>query len=170
MQTWWKSRIGSLADSCPPSPRPRSGVPAPTFAVAVGAHGLHLLHHARSQLSDHDAHAPTPASTALLNSSRLSALAAASKVPMRFLHTDYSDRSWQGGITLFIFDWVFSTPNDWSFSWVSDVSDVLCWVVKFQVMNNFYLVETPCATESTGSFHKPAHALTHCTHCRAHSC
>lgn len=38
----------------------------------------------------------------------------------------------------------FSTPNDWSFSWVSDVSDVLCWVVKFQVMNNFYLVETLC--------------------------
>lgn len=49
----------------------------PTFSIAVGAHGLHLLHHARGQLPDHDAHAPAPAGVALLNGAGLPSLPAA---------------------------------------------------------------------------------------------
>lgn len=49
----------------------------PTFSIAVGAHGLHLLHHARGQLPDHDAHAPAPARVALLNGAGLPSLPAA---------------------------------------------------------------------------------------------
>lgn len=50
-----------------------------TFSITVRTHRLHLLYHSWSQLSDHDAYTSTPTSTTLLNSSRLSTLAKASK-------------------------------------------------------------------------------------------
>lgn len=46
-----------------------------TFAATVSADGLHLLDHARSQLSDHDAHTAPSACRALLDSTRLPTLA-----------------------------------------------------------------------------------------------
>lgn len=49
----------------------------PTFSIAVRAHRLHLLHHPRGQLPDHDAHAPAPAGIALLNGASLPSLPAA---------------------------------------------------------------------------------------------
>lgn len=54
-----------------------------TFSVAVGTHRLHLLDHAWSQLSDHDAHAPPPAGRAFLYGARLASLSESMKEETR---------------------------------------------------------------------------------------
>lgn len=51
-----------------------TGLSQRTFSVAVGAHGLHLLHHAGSQLPDHDTDTSAPASVTFLNGSSLPSL------------------------------------------------------------------------------------------------
>lgn len=45
-----------------------------TLSIAVSAHRLHLLYHARSQLSDHDPHATAPTRGTLLHGPRFTPL------------------------------------------------------------------------------------------------